>query len=63
MLYLDTPLIVGIFIKTCCIREQGTVSHPQDFVDFHFAATLIVIECFDLVHISQHNGHYKIIAF
>ena len=34
MLHVDTTLIVGIFIKTCRIWEQSTVSHPQNFCRF-----------------------------
>ena len=36
---------------------------PKIFVDFHFAATQIFTECFDLVQISQHNGNYRMIPF
>ena len=61
MLHLDTPLIVGIFIKP--LRAKYGKSRQKRFVDFHFAATQIVIEYFDLVHISQHNGNYKMIPF
>ena len=63
MLHSDTPLIVAIITEGCRIMEKSTVSHSQDFVDFHSAATQIFTECFFSVHISQHNGNYKMIAF
>ena len=62
-LHSDTPLIVAIITEGCRIWEKSTVSHPQDFVDFHFAATQILTEIFFLVHMSQHNGNYRMIAF
>ena len=34
MIHVDTTLIVGIFIKTCCIWEQSTVSHPKNLSIF-----------------------------
>ena len=36
---------------------------PKDFVDFHFAATQILTEWGFFVHISQHNGNYRMISF
>ena len=63
MLHLDTPLSFAILTEVCRIWEQSTVSHPKTFVDFHFAATQIFNECFDLVQISQHNWHYRMIPF
>ena len=46
MLDWDTPLIVAIITEGCRIWEKSTVSHPQDFVDFNFAATQILTEYF-----------------
>ena len=56
-----------------CCNHYGRLSHlrekygksppPQDFVDFHFAATQILTEYFFLVHMSQHNGNCRMIAF
>ena len=64
MLHLDTPLIVGIFIKNLShLKAKYGKSPPKNFVDFYFAATEIFTECFDLVHISQLNGNYKMIPF
>ena len=63
MLHLDTPLIVAIITEGCGIWEQSTISHPQNFLDFHSAGTQIFTECFNLVQIYQHNGNYKMIPF
>ena len=63
MLHLDTPLSFAILSESCRIWEQSAVSHPKFFVDFHFAATQIFTECFDLVQISQHNENYRMIPF
>ena len=63
MLHLDTPLSFAILSESCHIWEQSTVSHPKKFCRFHFAATQIFTECFDLVQISQHNGNYRMIPF
>ena len=46
-----------------CRNHYGRSSHlrekyiksPQDFVDFHFAATQIITECFILDHVSKHK--------
>ena len=45
------------------LREKYGKSHPQDFVDFHFAATQIFTKCTFLLHIFQHNGNYRMTAF
>ena len=63
MLHSDTPLIVAINTKDCSIWEKRTVSQPKIFVDFPFLATHIFSECFYSVHISQHNGNYRMISF
>ena len=36
---------------------------PKNFVDFHFTATQFFTECFFSVHITQHNGNYRMIPF
>ena len=62
MLHSDTPFIVAIITEGCRIFKKSTVSNPQVFIDFHFAATQIFTECV-FVHISQHDGDYRMIAF
>ena len=76
-MYMDKVVRYTTFHASCghyayCGNIYKNLSHltakygksPQKFfVDFHFAATEIAIECFDLVHISQHNGNYKMIPF
>ena len=51
------------FGKLSHLRAKYGKSPPKFFVDFHFAATQIFTECFDLVQISQHNGNYRMIPF
>ena len=55
-----------------CRNHYGRLSHlrekygksSQDFVDFHFAATQIVTECFLSIYRSIIiNGKYRMIAF
>ena len=51
------------FGKLSHLRAKYGKSPPKNFVDFHFAATQIFTQCFDLVQISQHNGNYRIVPF
>ena len=51
------------FGKLSHLRAKYGKSPQKIFVDFHFAATQIFTECFDLVQISQHNGNYRMIPF
>ena len=55
-----------------CRNHYGRLTHlrekygksSQDFVDFHFAATQIVTECFLSIYLSIIiNGQYRMIAF
>ena len=58
--------------STYCRNHYGRLSHlrekygksSQYFVDFHFAATQIVTECFLSIYLSIiMNGKYRMIAF
>ena len=49
--------------KVVAFERKVRLVTPRDFVDFHFAATQILTEYFFGVHMSRHNGNYRMIAF
>ena len=63
MLHSDTPLIIAIITEGCRIWEKSTVSHPQRFCRFFTSRQhKFWPNIFFLVHMSRHNGNYRMIA-
>ena len=58
-----SALLSQSFRKVVAFESIVRLVTPKNFVDFHFAATQIFTECFDLVQISQHNGNDRMIPF
>ena len=50
-----------ITFKRKCGKSPPPPQKKKNHADFHFPATHIFTECFYLVHISQHNGNYRMI--
>ena len=63
MLHSDTPLIIAIITEGCRIWEKSTVSHPQRFCQFSLRGNTNFDRIFFGVHMSRHNGNYRMRAF
>ena len=63
MLHSDTPLIIAIITEGCRIWEKSTVSLPQRFCRFSLRGNTNFDRIFFGVHMSRHNGNYRMIAF
>ena len=49
--------------KVVAFERKVRLVTQKIFVDFHFTTTQFFTECFFSVHITQHNGNYRIIPF
>ena len=62
MLHSDTPN-VEIITEDCRIWEKSTVSHSPKFCRFSLRGNTIFHRMLFSVHITQHNGNYRMILF